>query len=101
MTATAAERVDAWQVLSRLPKFARNGKGYKACCPAHDDQTPSLSLDRTNDGTIIVYDQAHCLTEDVLKRLNLTFRDLFPPTPKPFAELGDITAIYDYRDYDG
>jgi hypothetical protein len=93
--------VDAWQVLSQLPKFARNGKGYKACCPAHDDDTPSLGLDRTSDGTILVYCRAHCSTVDVLAAVNLSLGDLFPPTAKRHSDGGELAAIYDYRDYDG
>lgn len=30
----------------------RNGKGYKACCPFHDDRNPSLLLDE-KDGTLV------------------------------------------------
>jgi len=35
------------QILSRLQGVTRNGDGWKALCPAHDDQTPSLSIMET------------------------------------------------------
>ena len=38
---------DAATIASRLSKARRSGSGWVACCPAHDDGSPSLSI---NDG---------------------------------------------------
>lgn len=38
---------DAAAIASRLTKAKRAGAGWMACCPAHEDSTPSLSI---NDG---------------------------------------------------
>lgn len=38
---------DAEAIASRLTKAKRSGAGWVACCPAHEDSTPSLSI---NDG---------------------------------------------------
>ena len=37
-------------VLSKFPNARRNGKGWKACCPSHDDRTPSLSIAEDANG---------------------------------------------------
>ena len=39
-----------------LKGFRQVGQGsYTACCPAHDDKTPSLSITEISDGVLI-----HC-----------------------------------------
>ena len=54
-----------------------NGDGVKALCPAHDDKNPSLTVDEGDDGRIILKCWAGCNTEDVVKALGLSLRDLF------------------------
>lgn len=93
--------VDAWQVLSGLRGFKRVGNGCQACCPGHKDDSPSLSLLRTSDGTILLHCHAGCALEDILSATHLQKRDLFPPTPQHFSELGEITALYDYHSETG
>jgi len=34
--------------LERLERVRKSGKGYRACCPVHDDKDPSMSI--TEDG---------------------------------------------------
>ena len=48
----------------------------KAQCPAHDDRNPSLCVTRI-EGSVLVYCQAGCVTDDVLAAVGLTKRDLF------------------------
>ena len=31
-----------------------SGEGWVACCPAHDDTTPSLSINETSAGKVLV-----------------------------------------------
>ena len=45
-------------------------------CPAHEDNSPSLSVNRGDKGVVIKC-QAGCDTKDVLDRLGLTMNDLF------------------------
>ena len=50
------------------------GAGYSACCPAHDDRNPSLSIRDSNDGRVLIKCHAGCSQEAViaaLKRLGL------------------------------
>ena len=40
------------RMLSRLKNVSLNGKGYRACCPAHDDTNPSLDIVMDGDNFI-------------------------------------------------
>ena len=53
----------------------KQGKGWIACCPAHDDRNPSLSIDLDND-QVLLHCHAGCTNEDVLSALKI--RDLWP-----------------------
>ncbi len=62
------------------------GKGWQACCPAHDDHRPSLSIDEGDDGRALVNCHRGCETKEVCAALGLTLADLMPsnnPNPKP------------------
>jgi DNA primase len=66
-------------LLSRLQKVRSEGQDrWRACCPAHDDGTPSLSIRELDDGRVLLYCHAHCKVEDVLGALGLQFSDLYP-----------------------
>jgi hypothetical protein len=78
-------------LLSRLQKVKRSGPdSYMACCPAHDDKTPSLAIKDTGEGKILINCLASCATEDVLGALGMDWEDVMPPklaTPsKPQAQ---------------
>ena len=61
-----------------------------ACCPAHKDRSPSLSI--TPDGeTVLITCFAGCGTEDVLASIGLTFSDLYPPRDTPYRKAGKPT----------
>ena len=66
-------------LLSRLDKaIARPGGQYIACCPAHDDKTPSLSIREVEDGRVLIYCFAGCSPADICAAVGLEMRDLFP-----------------------
>lgn len=74
---TAADRV-----LPHLHRVKRTGPGkWQACCPAHDDKSPSLALKECDDGRLLVHCFGGCAVEQVLGALGLTMLDLFPPRP--------------------
>lgn len=79
---------------SRFDGFSRNGDGWKARCPFHDDEKPSLSLNEGDDGQVLAFCHAGCSTKDLLEVVGLTLRDLRRDHPM-------IVAEYDYRDADG
>ncbi len=55
----------------------RGQRGWRARCPAHDDQAPSLSVSEGRGGRALVRCCAGCSTEIVLKALGLRWPDLF------------------------
>jgi hypothetical protein len=65
-------------VLPRLAQVKQSGKNrWMACCPAHEDSSPSLSIRATEDGRVLLHDFGGCSVEEVLDALNLTMSDLF------------------------
>lgn len=85
-------------LLTHVKSVQRDGDGYAAICPAHDDREPSLALSAGDDGRVLMTCRAGCKTEDVLARLGLAMKDLFPSRTKTKRE---IVAAYEYRDADG
>lgn len=51
---------------------------FKACCPAHDDNTPSLSIKETEDGTLLLKCWAGCEVLEIVHAVGLELSDLFP-----------------------
>lgn len=94
-------------ILSKLEYEDRGNEQYQAHCPAHDDQRASLSITETEQGgKVLLYCQAGCDTEDVLKALGLSWWDLFPSGDTSNSggdnvTQGKIEAIYDYVDEEG
>lgn len=65
-------------LLSRLERVRRNGTGWTARCPAHEDKTASLSIAVGNDGRLLLHCFAMCGIHDVLGGIGLSVSDLFP-----------------------
>jgi len=59
----------AMEIATALPKNRRNGKGWVACCPAHADKNPSLSIDETRDGKVLLHCHAGCPQDKVIDAL--------------------------------
>lgn len=66
------------EILDRLHKVRKLGNRWTACCPAHEDSNPSLSVGVGEDGRFLICCQAGCRTADVMEALGLGLRDLFP-----------------------
>ena len=54
----------------------RNGNGYIARCPAHNDRNPSLSIKRAQSGNVLLHCYAGCTADAIVGALGLTLRDL-------------------------
>lgn len=65
-------------LLSRLHKVRKNGKDYIACCPAHDDKSPSLAIAEKEDGRVLLHCFAGCSANDVLGAVGLELKDVMP-----------------------
>jgi len=88
--------------LSRLQKVAKTQEGWTACCPAHDDDKPSLTVSKGADGRILVKCHANrgCAEQDICKALGLEVKELFP-VPRAGTYTGPLVAAYDYEDAEG
>jgi len=66
-------------LLSRLEKVKATGSSrWLACCPAHEDRTPSLALRELDDGRVLVHCFTGCSTAAILASVGLEFSDLYP-----------------------
>lgn len=113
------------EVVSRLPKAKKTGKGFIALCPAHDDKSPSLSISEGSGGRILLKCFTGCSTEAILHAIGLEMKDLFPnndpffeqtcsnispvrfngngstEAPKTANTSKEIAAVYEYTDERG
>jgi hypothetical protein len=65
-------------VLGRLEQVNGCGRQWSACCPAHADSTPSLSVGVSDDNQrILVSCHAGCATEHVLDAIGMRLSELF------------------------
>jgi hypothetical protein len=66
-------------LLDRLDRVKQTGpRRWLACCPAHEDRRPSLSIRALDDGRVLIHCFAGCGAADVLGSLGIEMRDLFP-----------------------
>jgi hypothetical protein len=89
-------------LLSRFQKVKHTGKQtWLACCPAHDDQSPSLSIREKDDGLILLHCFTGCEVGDILAAIDLNIDALFPdvlnpcksPDRRPFPAADVLRAI--------
>lgn len=98
-------------VLSKLTGVRREGTRFKACCPAHTDSDPSLSV-RLGDKGVLLRCYAGCEHRDIVEALGLKQEELFydfdekrqepapkgqdsnPRHPDPAHELGLTLAAF-------
>ncbi|NIT58393.1 MAG: hypothetical protein GWN00_19855 [Aliifodinibius sp.] len=65
-------------LLLRLDKVKARGKGqWTACCPAHSDSDPSLSITHADNGNILIYCHAGCAPADIVDSVGLDMGALF------------------------
>lgn len=55
----------------------KSGKGFQACCPAHEDSNPSLSIEEDPSGKILIHCFAGCNKEAICRALDIKLSDLF------------------------
>jgi len=71
--------VSASLLADRLDKVKDQGHGkFVACCPAHDDRSPSLTVKELPDGRILIHCFAGCSPLEIVNAVGLTMGDLFP-----------------------
>jgi hypothetical protein len=65
------------KMLAGLPDAREHDGGWRAKCPAHDDDRPSLSVREGDDGRALIHCHAGCTVEAVVEALGLRMSDLF------------------------
>ena len=68
----------ASELISRLTKAKRTRKdSWTACCPAHQDRSPSMTVRELPDGRILLHCFSGCSVEEIVAALGLKLSDLF------------------------
>ena len=73
--------------LSRLSKPRKMGEGWQACCPAHPDKSPSLSVSEGQDGRVLLHCFAGCEYRDIMAAIGLEPKDGFADSMSDQAKL--------------
>ena len=89
------------KILERLQKVRRTGPGrWLACCPAHDDRSPSLAVREADGGRILIHCFGGCSVQEIVGALGLELSDLFPPMnenyrpeARPFPAMDILKAV--------
>jgi len=69
-------------LLAQLQKVKATGRGrWIACCPAHEDRTPSLTIAEGDDGRVLIHCFAGCDVSSVVGAVGMTLSDLMPDAP--------------------
>lgn len=92
-------------ILPRLEKAKQTGRGnWLACCPAHDDNSPSMTMHETDDGRILVHCWAGCSFEEIVNAVGMGWEPWFPPKQegdfkkpvrRPFPAADVLAAVAD------
>lgn len=67
------------QIVERLQHVRNNAKGrYMACCPSHEDRSPSLQITEQPNGRVLIHCFAGCGGADVMEAIGMSLKDLYP-----------------------
>jgi hypothetical protein len=81
-------------LLGKLQKVKSRGRdSWVACCPSHDDKSPSLKID-IKGGKILIKCWSGCGVEDILGAVGLDFSDIMPDNPVYQRSSGKKPTIY-------
>jgi phage/plasmid primase-like uncharacterized protein len=80
------------QIVPHLDMARKTGAGYIACCIAHKDRTPSMTI-RESDGMLLIHCHAGCSQDDLIDAMKS--RGWWPESRSP--ELRSSKPDIDYR----
>lgn len=98
-------RDKVYNLLGKLQRVKESGRdSWQACCPAHDDKSPSLKIDVKND-KILIKCWTGCSTQEILNAVGMDFEDIFPDKPmyhrssgqKPMLSSADALRVIKYE----
>ena len=92
--------------ISRLQKVRKTGTtSWMACCPAHGDKNPSMTISEGTDGRVLVHCFSHqCSIDEITGAVGLEVKDLMPDNlgfhrVKPLRmKVNPRDALYAVRD---
>ena len=70
-------------ILSRLQKVRGRNGAWTACCPAHDDKSPSLAI-KDEGGKVLLKCFGGCSVAEIVGAVGMEMTDLFPPTESKY-----------------
>lgn len=103
------------ELLSKLDRVTESGEGWSACCPAHLDRRPSLSVNfDKSEGRFLLKCHRDCKFDDIVHEAGMTMNEMFdtalstrsaiqpprrgsgfiPQVTESVPALGDRQAIY-------
>jgi putative DNA primase/helicase len=69
--------------LSRVDKPRKAGKSHQACCPAHNDKSPSLTISEADNGDLLLHCFAGCEYRDIMAAVGLEAKEGFQGSLSP------------------
>ncbi len=92
-------------ILPRLEKVKKTGpNSWLACCPAHEDRSPSMTIAEGSEGRVVVRCFAECSIEEIVGAVGLGWEPWFPPKPiaddyappvrRPFPASAVLEAVH-------
>lgn len=80
-------------LLDRLDKVKQTKPNrFVACCPAHDDKSPSLQISEVGD-RILIHCFAGCGANEVLNAVNLDYSAIYPDDHTPNSKAIKISPV--------
>jgi len=80
---------------------AQGARQWSVRCPAHSDRVNSLHIALSRDGKILLDCKVGCAAEDILRKVGLGMKDLFPEEGralKPDTGRAVEVEVYEYKD---
>lgn len=91
--------MSAQDLIDRLTKVKQTGAGrWMACCPAHEDKTPSMTIRECDDGRVLVHCFGGCGAGEIISAIGLEFDALFPPKPPAMPSLKPVRRPFPAAD---
>ena len=82
-------------LLSKLNKVKSTGRGrWVACCPAHDDKHPSLSISESDTGSVLLHCFGGCSVDSIVSAVGLELSELFPKSTDYRRGAGKLAIPY-------
>lgn len=84
--------------ISRLHKPRQTGRdSWIACCPAHADKSPSMTIREVEEGKVLVHCFAGCGIDEIVGAVGISLADLMPER-QPDALRRPMSVPFNARD---